>query len=121
MREIKFKFWDIDNKVMSEVCKLGDDLRWLHSDMHIPLQCTGLRDKYGIEIYIGDILQTSNSHEEFDNWKKEDYGYTVCKTKDKELGFEFTNWYPRDKENSVYDLMFVEVVGNIYENYDLLK
>lgn len=104
MRKIKFKFWDKDNKEMSEVCLLGDDLRWLHSDMHVPLQYTGLLDKNGKEIYEGDILKfnTKGGNE------------MIYEVKWRGKGFKPTRMSEDNQEE-------IEIIGNIYENPELLS
>lgn len=104
MREIKFRFWDRDNNEMSDICKLGDDLRWLLSDLHIPMQFTGLYDTNGKEIYEGDVLSRPyfrpNTQERIVRIvKADDYG-----------------WDLRD-----YAVSICEVIGNIYENPELLN
>lgn len=85
-------------------------------------QFTGLFDKNGKEIYFGDILATINNNTDFDIWHREDHGYTVCIEKKDKLGVSFTKWHPEPiGEDSVYSLSFCEVIGNIFENKELLK
>lgn len=88
------------------------------------MQFIGLKDKNGKDIYIGDILATSNTDETYDIWDKETYGYSVVEADKESLGFYFTNWnidIEEDFDESVFSLIFVEVVGNIYENPELIK
>ena len=85
-------------------------------------QYTGLKDKNGKEIYFGDILATSNANPEHDIWNKEDYGYTIVEEGGRELGVDFSNWYvDTEDDESIYSIMFVEVIGNVFENPNLLK
>ena len=92
-----------------------------YSDQKILMQFTGLQDKNGKDIYFGDILSTSNDHYQFDLWTKEDYGYSVVIENEKELGVSFSNWVPEHSNcESCYDFFFVEVIGNIYENPELI-
>lgn len=71
MREIRFRTWDTETKTMSPngfslntywrpnqagyAHSVDKDFR--RSNTQILLQCTGLRDKHGVEIYESDVLQ----------------------------------------------------------------
>lgn len=82
-----------------------------------PEQWTGLKDRFGTDIYKGDILATSNSNPEHDIWDKEEYGYTTVIWEEGTLGFSFSDWHVELEEpnESVYGIEFIEVVGNIYD------
>jgi len=86
-------------------------------------QFTGLYDKNGVEIYIGDILATSNENPLFDIWTKKDHGYTQVMENPTELGFTYSNWSV-ETDNHQEDkacLQFIEVIGNLHQNPELLK
>ena len=75
-------------------------------------QFTGLKDKNGKEIYEGDILRIKNSLIELE-------GEVIFDTID--LAFEVY-----DKENDCKEMLWYtnkefEVIGNIYDNPDLLE
>jgi uncharacterized phage protein (TIGR01671 family) len=124
MIAIKFRVFDKISKQMYRWSQIASislvDFEFEH---YYLTQFTGLKDKNGKEIYIGDILVTSNSDETYDIWNKETYGYSIVEADKESLGFNFTNWsidHEEDFDESVYSLMFVEVVGNIFENPELI-
>lgn len=143
-REIKFRVWDNQSKcwcgesshdwVGSGIGNIGtyDKQPWIcmtlggkimHNDnmggfvdndqsIYILQQYTGLKDKNGVEIYEGDILKCKT----FDGWfDKVGYYYnrevkhvTACSGESEISGF-------------LYIPVEREVVGNIFENPELLK
>ena len=136
MREFKFRAWDEQNKIMHNEVEFirsgteGNDWILFKSDkqklecgnvLNNPyfqqqiniMQYTGLFDKQGIEIYDGDILQIEL-----------DWGYGPAKILSKVY---FENGCFRAKAiNSHEDTLLIElppceVIGNIYENPELLK
>lgn len=134
MREIKFRAWDEERKRMLyfEPLKVTwfyeDDYRidayeaegtvigrggMVHDDysasspQSIIMQYTGLKDKNGKEIYEGDIILFSNNrrHIKFDRGS-------------------FTMYYGDCRMSPLSDYVVenrVEVIGNIYENPELLE
>ncbi|WP_457641412.1 YopX family protein [Persephonella sp.] len=117
MREIKFRAWLKETKEMIEV----DDIRflkpltinttsaWRLEDEIVLMQYTGLKDRNVREIYEGDILQRNNGSK-----------YVVV----------FENGCfklkPIGKHSEISTIAYakhepIEIIGNIYENPDLLK
>ena len=105
MREIKFRAWEKDAKHMTGFCTLDrvvanfhglDDEQWSNL---IWMQYTGLKDKDGVEICEGDVVlvpynRIGNIEVKFNKGKYNIVGYIL-----KEL----------------------EIVGNIYENPELVE
>jgi len=130
MREIKFRVWNPENKKMSMVgaidwdmyykvitCNTKDEKMYKlgHKDLDfILMQYTGLKDKNGTEIYEGDLLFSSDwccNCEVI--W--EDGGFTL---KEGETIYNLKENLTDDDGNYLDD---VKVIGNIYENKELIK
>lgn len=120
MREIKFKFFNKETKIMScdytieHLCNgyfdsNGDD------NSFEKLQYTGLKDKNGVEIYEGDIVSIMDCEPSL---------YKICyweqnfKWGVEYIGNDKTNWQEEGMEE--FDSESFEVIGNIYENKELL-
>ena len=110
MRELKFRAWIEKEKYMA--LQGEPDLETLssfmyhYSDCKNLMQYTGLKDKNGKEIYEGDIL----GFEVIRNFK-EITVYHFAVTWD----FENAGWIQFSPKNKIV------VIGNIYENPELLK
>ena len=123
-RQIKFRVWDKrENKGMSTQNMLYDaQLHHLWQDFvdypgYELMQYTGLTDKNGKEIYEGDIVQY-NQNSSYDNM---DF---IAKWSDDKLGFIFQSNSGEQLVNQTPHLnrfKHLEVVGNIFENPELLK
>jgi uncharacterized phage protein (TIGR01671 family) len=130
MREIKFRAWDKEGLRMfdsTELRGIVDFFLEVERWNCVVMQYTGLLDKNGVEIYEGDVIATYNDEDkssllELDTWTKDDFGYAyVAISPDKGVSFQTKtmNW-DWDNEESVYHIQFCEVIGNIWENGDLL-
>ena len=118
MREIKFRAWIVSSKKMIDwqrLCQREDaGFNLVETKDRKLMQFTGLKDKNGKEIYEGDILREQPSGFEprdiyIAEWTDNRWGL-VKKHKD------FGNY-----ERHFKDAFQMEVIGNIYENGDLLK
>jgi len=121
MRQIKFRAWDTDRKMIREVKRLyfedaGYSVEFVadgtvYGDLFPLMQFTGLLDKNGKEIYESDIVKFRVWSDTFERHIIEfSHGAFVIKA-----GY---GEYYGAKELEADRL---EVIGSIYENPELLK
>ena len=114
MRELKFRFWSPKTKCIyadTGLSSLGvnNAIEKANEVGYIFMQYTGLKDKNGKEIYEGDIVVPVEMHDEnIDFWSN---GKGIPRA------IKIGLW----GNNCPYDLSNWEVIGNIYENPELLK
>lgn len=136
MREIKFRAWDKEQKKFigsnySDNWSNEKNEWWADEGMmmltgiediskkerYVLQQYTGLLDKNGKEIYEGDIL---NSFYKFEGCN----GVYLVKWHDDSCGFypkKFGTHQQKSVSISMLDLQRCEVIGNIYENPELIN
>jgi uncharacterized phage protein (TIGR01671 family) len=119
----KFRAWDKLRKLMFDIYDLGKEqsssengVTCPNSDLEI-MQYTGLKDKNGVEIYEGDILEVCNGSINNKGWlQKYPVEYVL------NSGFNMCMFCWDKKGNDRMDSThYCEVIGNIYENPELLK
>ncbi len=116
---MKFRFWDLDRKNHSlfslvdrknSMIPLFDE--FVNENLIIQ-QFTGQRDRNNKEIYVGDIVTLFN-------WDKKSFGNFPVTFSEERSSFWFT------LNNELFRGLFEwrgekEIVGNIFENPDLIK
>lgn len=127
MREIRFRAWDKRENTMRDVAvlhftkggkvnsieywKTPSELKSYHVRNLVLMQYTGLKDKHGVEIYEGDVL-----FHPLQGRRKVFYPYseTVASygLRNIDNGFGST----LQDSHAVW-----EVIGNVYQNNDLLE
>ena len=130
-RKIKFRAWHKEKRIMvydnedetygywdgccnSNVGMVNTILNSKWYEEYIFMQYTGLHDKNGKEIYEGDILKFSEVDTAIVEWN-EKYSYFMVKP---------IQDYYFDSDVLGHALEYndnVEIIGNVYENSDLLK
>ena len=150
MREIKFRAWDPTQKTMYHVNRLDwkEDGLWAHCDNQHPrlrrimlntevkplMAFTNLHDKNGTEIWEGDIVIEQGRYPFFDG---KDRGYVgIIEWVQVNCAFELVYRLINPKKAGISDGVninlsefigtgeyedLLEVIGNIYENPELLE
>lgn len=86
----------------------------------ILMQCTGLKDKYGKLIYENDVVKEKWYSQDDEKYRECLYSVEYCKEKMSYCFVEVENGF----KNFFVDMEYIpedyEVIGNIYENQELL-
>ena len=130
MREIKFRAWD---KVKQKWCNykiddgtvyfMDNDTGCWYRNYHGKyenfdlMQYIGLKDINNVEIYEGDIVKLSKENSDFKEIGvvkfDENKASYVLETQDDDLSYNISYYN--------YHKVYYRVIGNIYENKELLK
>ncbi len=142
MREFKFRVWDLVTKTMQDVPAIfyasGEKLKMVNMSENGRfefMQYTGLKDSNGKEIYEGDFVryyeQGYDPNEQDDEeqlapdtttvliYWNDDGKCLAINWRYGEIDITSVGWGHEWILNSEYD--YHEVIGNIYENPELLK
>jgi len=134
MREIKFRAWDKTYKRMNYKVQVGNtdyadqnytcnsiwvdygdrkSIGWMNADDKCIdlMQFVGLKDKNGKEIYEGDILKTGTDKNMKVSWNNRFASFCIDRN-----GWAFSHWFGEGADPND-----CEVIGNIYENSELLN
>lgn len=129
----KFRVWDKKYKEIMKVNQINFETRTAcleadngdHEMRHTLtrsltdielMQSTGLKDKNEVEIFEGDIVRCT-----VDNWSNGEKFEQIDKVVYEDCMFTFSDGYKYDCSIAEPTYLSKEVIGNIYENPDLLE
>lgn len=126
MRENKYRAWNSHKKEMyshDELVEMDMEeelnyctlLRGLYSEVK-PSQYSGMNDKNGVEVFEGDIVELLTKY-------GKDVGVVVFIDGCFKVRWDSKNKFPKNREMTghYYINSKTKVIGNIYENSELIK
>lgn len=118
MRDIKFRAWEKNLKeiisvdsINFEAGLINMELAWRTFEEIELMQYTGMKDKNGVEVYDGDIIREDI----------EKGGPPIIVSVVWEDGAFYGKERTHDPEYLLKEFLNGEVIGNIYENPELLE
>lgn len=112
MRELKFKIYDKnDTKAIIGTFAWNKLPQFLFPENFIVLQYTGMKDRNGVEVYEGDIIQMI--YDTGERGKIEEIEWLDG------INFDYAGWGTKTVLTSQWK--YSEIIGNIFETPELLK
>ena len=130
----KFRAWLIGQEYMAEIEAIafrgdgnvdvytslsGNDFYAVGEECEL-IQSTGLHDKNGVEIFVDDIVKNGGEHWQC-IFKVTSFKLVRRKYKTADDGTRYFDYYSPTQYTSYKEFSQCEVVGNIYENPELLE
>ncbi len=116
MRYIKFRAWDVEEeRMINNLEELYEEpfKLWFTQERYKAMQSTGIKDSKGVDIYEGDIIKYKYYDKEY---------ITTVYWNIEEAKFHFIAidyYWETDGLYNPWD--DTEVIGNLYENKELLN
>ena len=117
MREIKFREFYKKENIMYRDIDISNECLPIHDNNVVIMQYTGLKDKNGVEIYEGDILELIDWWDDSVSIHPVLYknsAFMCQRLDDKEFPFFYLQGNDDLKDG-------YKIIGNIYENPELLE
>lgn len=106
---------ELETRAFSEGCSVWANNDFIQVDPKTVGEYTGLKDKNGKEIFEGDILQSQHGQNGRVTWDESRLTYIV-------IWSAKTSKFAEEYDSYLYQALYrSEVIGNIYENPELLE